>query len=258
MGKVFYKADGHVGTVVVRRPEALNALDAEMIHELSALLDEIAGSEIRCLIVTGDGDKSFVAGADVTEMAELNPEGAAELCRNGNAVMLALETLPMPVIAAVNGFALGGGFELALSCDIRLAAANASFALPEVSLGVIPGYGGIQRLARIIGPGAARELVFTGRRIKADEALRLGLVSMVSAAADLRAAAGELAGRIAVNAPLAVRAAKRALNKTLGMSPFDANLGECDEFAACFGTGDQREAMRAFVEKRKPEPFVGA
>ena len=258
MGKVLYEVDGHIGIITIKRLEALNALDADIIGELSGLLDAIAKSEIRCLIVTGHGEKSFVAGADVGEMVELSPAGAARLCQNGNAVMFKLETMPVPVIAAVNGFALGGGFELALSCDIRLASENASFAFPEVSLGIIPGYGGIQRIARTIGLGAARELVFTARRIKADEALRLGLVDMVCSHSDLRAAAWELAERITANAPLAVRAAKRVLNKTIGMSLFDADLAECADFASCFGTKDQKEAMRAFVEKRKPAPFSGA
>jgi enoyl-CoA hydratase len=258
MGKVLYEVDGHIGMITIKRPEALNALDADIIGELSVLLDVIAKSEIRCLIVTGHGEKSFVAGADVGSMADFDVAQAERLCRDGNAVMFKMETLPMPVIAAVNGFALGGGLELALSCDIRLAAENASFALPEVSLGIIPGYGGIQRIARTIGLGAARELIFTARRIKADEALRLCLIDMVCSNADLRAAAWKLAERIAANAPLAVRAAKRVLNKTIGMSPFDADLAECADFASCFGTKDQKEAMRAFVEKRKPAPFSGA
>lgn len=257
MSKVLYETDGRVGTITINRPEALNALDAEVIGGLSELLDAIAASDVRCVVITGSGEKSFVAGADVASMAELDYDGAVRLCRDGSAALRTIETLPMPVIAAVNGFALGGGLELALACDIRIAAEHASFALPETSLGVTPGYGGIQRLGRVVGPGMARELVYTARRIKADEALAIGLVNSVHAGAELPAAARSLAERIAANAPLAVRAAKRIFDKTTGMTSAESVLAECDDFAACFGTRDQREAMRAFVEKRKPEPFVG-
>lgn len=257
MGSIFYEEKNAIGFLTIDRPKALNAMDLAVVAELGEAAARIAACSARCLVITGAGDRAFVAGADVAEMAAMSPEEGARLCESGNAVMRAIETLPMPTIAAVNGFALGGGFELALACDIRIASENAVFALPEVTLGIIPGYGGMQRLARTIGIGQARELVFTGGRVKAAEALALGLVNSVHTAGDLMAAATALAVNMAANAPLAVRAAKQVLNNSLGSSLAEAYLSERELFSRCFGTRDQREAMAAFVEKRKPAPFVG-
>lgn len=258
MSTLLYEEKDSVGLLTVNRPVVLNALSHQVIKDLYEALSCIEKSDVRCLILTGAGEKSFVAGADVAEMAELDAAGGAALCVNGNAVMHKLETLPMPVIAAVNGFALGGGLELALSCDIRLASENASFALPEVSLGIIPGYGGLQRLARLIGPGMANELAFSSRRIKADEALSIGLVNAVYSQSELKNEACSLAAKIAAGAPLAVRAAKRVLNLSIGLPLTGSHLIECNDFAMCFATRDQKIAMSAFVNKVKPGPFIGA
>lgn len=257
MSLVLFEKKDNVGILTVNRPEALNALNAEVVKQLQATLAEVAVSGVRCLIVTGAGEKSFVAGADISEMAAMSPQEARQLCVEGNKVMEAMEQLPMPTIAAVNGFALGGGCELALSCDIRIASEKASFSLPETSLGILPGYGGLQRLARLINPAKAKELAFTTRRIKADEALAIGLVNAVAPPEGLMDAAMEMAGQIAANAPIGVAGAKKVINESFGMTLAEATRLEADAFSACFGTDDQREAMQAFVEKRKPAPFTG-
>jgi len=255
---LLYEVNDGVGILTINRPQALNALNSDVVRELTAQLDEIAGSDIRCLILTGAGEKSFVAGADIAEMKDCNAAAAEAFSIEGNAVMEKLENLPMPVIAAVNGFALGGGCELALSCDIRLAADNAVFALPEVGLGILPGYGGVQRLARVIGIAKAKEMAFTTNRVKAPEALALGLVNAVVPAAELMEAAGQMAAKIASNAPVGVRAAKKVANDSVGLTLDKATRLECALFGECFNTQDQKEAMTAFVEKRKPAPFTGS
>lgn len=252
-----YERNGEIGTLTVNRPKALNALSSEVIAELDSVLTEIGQTDVRCLIVTGAGEKAFVAGADIAEMMNLDSKEALEFSNAGNAVMEKLESLPMPTIAAIGGFALGGGCELALACDIRIAADKTVFAFPETSLGILPGYGGIQRLARIIGASKAKELVFTCDRVSAEAALALGLVNAVVSPEDLMDAAVKMAGRISGNAPLAVRAAKRVANLSAGLILKDFARLESKEFAACFGTNDQRQAMGAFVEKRKPESFSG-
>jgi len=257
MEHVLYERQGDIGILTVNRPKALNALNSEVVSELTSALDEIAASDIRCLIVTGAGEKAFVAGADIAEMQNLTPEEAAKFSAEGNAVMEKLEQQPMPTIAVVNGYALGGGCELALSCDIRIGADNAVFALPEVSLGILPGYGGVQRLARTVGMAKAKELAFTTNRVDAAEALRLGLLNTVVSSEELMEAALKMAGKIARNAPVGVRGAKRVANESVGMTLADATRLEVNAFADCFKTADMREAMSAFVEKRKPEPFQG-
>lgn len=258
MEYLVYDRQGLVGILTISRLQALNALNSRMIAELGAFLASDSLSGVRCLVITGAGEKAFVAGADIAEMWDFTPSRAATFCDAGNAVMEKLENLSMPTIAAVNGYALGGGCELALACDLRLASRKALFALPEVSLGIMPGYGGMQRLARLIGPGRAKEMIYTGERVDAERALALGLVNAVVEPEELWAATMRLAEKIADNAPLAVRGAKRVINASLGKEAAEAYRLERDAFGNCFGTQDQREAMGAFVEKRKPAPFVGA
>jgi len=252
---VTFQSENQIGLLTINRPEALNALNSQVISELSELMTEIAAADIRCLIITGTGEKAFVAGADIGEMKELSADGAAAFSKAGNAVMDQVEALPMPVIAAVNGYALGGGCELALACDIRIASANAVFALPEVSLGIMPGYGGVQRLNRMVGLAKAKELAFTTNRIKAEEAKVLGLVNHVVRQADLMDTCIKMAGKIAENAPFAVRAVKQVANASAGVN--DTHGLEIQVFADCFDTEDQYNAMTAFIEKRKPEAFTG-
>jgi enoyl-CoA hydratase len=257
MQYLLYEEIGCAALLTINRPDALNALNGAVLSELIAKLDEISASNIRCLIVTGAGEKSFVAGADIDEMKDLNPKQAEQFSIEGNAVMEKIENLPMPVIAAVNGFALGGGFELALACDIRLASETAVFAMPEVGLGILPGYGGVQRLTRAVGLAKAKELVFTANRVKAPEALSLGFVSAIYPAGELLAAAKQMAERIAANAPLGVRAAKKVANDSIGLTMDKASHLESRLFGECFATDDQKQAMAAFLEKKKPEPFTG-
>lgn len=257
MEYILYETREQIGLLTVNRPKALNALNSVVLSELSELLDEIAKSNIRCLIVTGAGEKAFVAGADIAEMKDLDSTGAKGFSIAGNAVMNKLEQLPMPTIAAVNGYALGGGCELALACDIRIASEQAVFSLPEVSLGVLPGYGGIQRLIRILGLPKAKELVFTCDRLGATDAQSLGLVNKVAPKEELLESAFLMARKIAGNAPFAVREAKRVSNCSIGLNLDEAYNLEADAFAACFEIEDQKLAMNAFLEKRKCEPFTG-
>ena len=250
-------ADG-VATITINRPRAFNALDTAHLQELLGAVRELsADPEVRCIILTGAGDRAFAAGADIKEMLGKGPEEMRAFSRLGNQVAAALEGATPPVIAAVNGYAFGGGCELAIACDIRLASENAQLGQQEVKLGVPPGWGGSQRLPRLIGPGLAAEMIFTGRRVKAPEARRIGLVNAVYPPAELMTEATKLAAQIAANSPRAVAAAKRAMALSLRgdhAAGFDA---EIDAFAGSFGTADQEEGMRAFVEKRPPE-FTGA
>jgi len=257
MDNLLYEVKGFVGILTIDRPEALNALNRNMIAGLSALLDEIAVSEIRCLILTGAGGKSFVAGADIGEMADLNPEQAEKFSIEGNMLMEKLENLPIPVIAAVNGYALGGGSELALACDIRLASENAVFSLPEAGLGIPPGFGGVQRLARVAGIAKAKELALTTNRVKAVEALSIGLVNAVCPPEGLMDEAMRMAEKIASNAPFAVKAIKQIANESVGVPLVKASRTEARLFGDCFATGDQKQAMKAFLDKKKPEAFTG-
>ena len=246
------RADG-VATLTLNRPEALNAFNTEQLRLLEQMLTEVAADPaIRAVVLTGAGERAFAAGADIREMAALSPEGGLAFGRLGHAVTRAVEALPQPVVAAVNGFALGGGCELAIACDIRIASENAVFAQPEVSLGIPPGWGGSQRLPRLVGPGMAAEMILTGRRVAAAEALRIGLVNRVVPLPDLMPAAAELAAAIAANGPVAVRAAKRLTALAFDGDPVVGLETECAVFGSVFGTPEQREGMGAFVEKRKP------
>ena len=254
MGFVKYEQDGFVGVITINRPEALNALNTEVIQDLDAVLDSIDLGTTRVLVVTGAGEKSFVAGADIAAMSTMTVQEAREFSKAGNDVFRKLETLPIPSIAAVNGFALGGGNELAMSCDIRYCSENAIFGQPEVGLGITPG-GGTQRLARLIGTGKAKEMVYAAVNIKADEAYRIGLVNGVCAKEELIPTVMKLAKKIASNAPIAVRNSKESLTDGY-LSDLDHAISiEEKYFSECFETEDQKEGMKAFLEKRKVDGF---
>jgi enoyl-CoA hydratase len=240
-------------TVTVNRPKVLNALDGTTLSELTdAFLALERRGDIRCVVLTGAGDKAFVAGADIAAMAELPPAEARAFAERGHRLMTMMEAAPFPIVAAVNGFALGGGLELALACDFAVASSTAKLGLPEVGLGVIPGFGGLQRLARRVGIGRARELAFTGNVIGAAEALRIGLVNAVAEPDALAGAVRTIADKIAGRAPLAVAAAKRALREGPDLSLGEALALETQLWGDLFATADQREGMRAFLEKRPP------
>jgi enoyl-CoA hydratase len=242
-----------VSILTIDRQDKLNALSAEvMVQLLDAVAVVRSRRGVRCLIVTGAGDKAFVAGADISAMRDMRLEQARAFARAGHMALDALEALPVPVIAAVNGFALGGGCELALACDFIYASEKAKFGQPEVKLGVIPGFGGTQRLLRRVGSARAKELIFTGATLSAEQALAMGLVNRVLPHAELMRAVRETAQAIAAAGPLAIAEAKRVLRDGEGRFLRDANLLEIDGFSGCFETEDQKEGMTAFLEKRTP------
>ena len=244
-----------VRTITVNRPEKLNALNSEVLSQLDGAV-AAAGVDprVRCVIVTGAGEKAFIAGADIAELATLTPLEGREHARRGQAVIDRIEKLPVPAIAAINGFAYGGGLELAMACTLRVAAENAKMGLPETSLGIIPGYGGTQRLARHVGRARAYELVLTAEKgLTAAEAHRLGLVNQVVPAGQAHAAATALAKRIAANGPAAVRYAMEAIRIGLDMTLADGQVFEATLFGLCAATEDMREGMTAFLEKRPPK-----
>jgi enoyl-CoA hydratase len=247
--------DGAVATLFIDRPKALNALNSKTLQEMEAALGSI-GTDVRVLIVTGGGEKAFVAGADIAEMAALAEPQAQEFGALGHRVMAKLEALPIPVIAAVNGFALGGGCELALACDFIYASDKAQLGLPEVGLGVIPGFGGTQRLTRAVGRARAKELIFTGGRIDAAKAKELGLVLEVFPAAELLQRCRDVAAKMLKNGPLAIAKAKRVIEAGADQDLRAANEMERKAFGELFGSEDQREGMKAFLEKR-PAAFTG-
>ncbi len=242
---------GAIAVVTMNRPEALNAFNGEQLRLLAETFDEIGNDgSLRCVVLTGAGERAFAAGADIKEMKDFDGVTGLAFGRAGHRATRSVEELPQPVIAAVNGFALGGGCELALASDIRLASENAVFAQPEVTLGIPPGWGGSQRLPRLVGPGLASELIFTGRRVKAEEALRIGLVNAVYPLDQLMGEAIKLAESIAANSPLAVRAAKQLIRLAFNGQTIDGLDTEARAFSEAFTTGDQKEGMTAFVEKR--------
>ena len=253
---VLYEQNGAVGTITISREKALNALNSTVLKELDATLDAVNLDEVRCLILTGAGEKSFVAGADIGEMSTLTKAQGEAFGKIGNDVFRKLEIFPIPVIAAINGFALSGGCEIAMSCDIRICSDNALFGQPEVGLGITPGFGGTQRLARIVGVGKAKEMIYGARNIKADEAYRIGLVNSVYTIEELMPAAQKLAAGIAKNAPIAVRNCKKAINEGLQVDMDQAIVIEEKLFGDCFESYDQTEGMTAFLEKRKVEAFL--
>lgn len=239
--------------LVIERPKALNALNSAVLHELDDVLAGLERREdLRALLITGAGDKAFVAGADIAEMRDKTPEQARRFASEALGVLKRLERLPVPVVALVNGFCLGGGCELVLACDWAVASDNAVFGQPEVLLGVIPGFGGTQRLPRRVGPAMALDLITTGRKIDAREALRIGLVNRVMPQAELDAYAEELAKQLAGNGPQAVRSAKQAVHDGMDQDLDTALALETGLFALGFAGDEQREGMSAFVEKRKP------
>lgn len=244
--------EGAIYTLTINNPESLNALNSKMLEELDKALNYLSiNNDIRVLIITGAG-RSFVAGADISEMRLMNDEEAFEFGRKGSMVFRKIETFPVPVIAAVNGFALGGGCELAMSCDLRVASEKAKFGQPEVTLGITPGFSGCVRLTKITGAGVAKEMIFTGKIIDATEALKIGLVNFVTSPEDLMAEVSKLAVKIASNAPIAVKNAKDAINFAVDNDTQSSSDYENRKFASCFKTDDQREGMGAFLEKRKP------
>lgn len=254
MENLLYEVQGTTGILTVHRPLALNALNRDVLTEMKAFLTgQVYEDEIRALIVTGSGEKAFIAGADIKQMQAMNHMQMMALCDLGQEVSLLLETIDLVTIAAVNGFALGGGFEIALSCDLIYASEKAKVGLPEVSLGLIPGFGGTQRLLRTIGTHRAKELIFTGKMISAREGYEMDLINKVVPAEDLIKECLTVADAMAKNAPIAVTQAKRAINIGAGLSIVDGLEIEKQACVAAFATADRYEGMTAFLEKRKPE-----
>ena len=271
MDYILYEQNGNVATITINREKALNALNSQVLDELNATLDAVDLATVRCLVITGAGAKSFVAGADIGEMSSLTKAEGEAFGKKGNDVFRKIETFPIPVIAAVNGFALGGGCEISMSCDIRICSDNAVFGQPEVGLGITPGFGGTQRLARLVGAGMAKQRIYTARNIKAADAYRIGLVNEVysaevdadgnvvkSAQEVMLAAAQKMAATIAKNAPIAVRNCKKAINDGLDADMDQAVVIEEKLFGDCFETEDQKYGMAFFLDKNKEkvkEPF---
>ena len=253
----FLKIERQDGITVMKisAPKSLNALNSTILKEIDSFVSGLDNST-RVLIITGDGEKSFVAGADISEMAHLNEPQGFEFGRLGAQVFRKIETLPIPVIAAVNGFALGGGCELAMACDIRIASVKAKFGQPEVGLGIIPGFSGTHRLPKLIGQGYAKEMIYTGKVIRADEALRIGLVNAIYEPEELMPKALEMATMMLKNAPVAIRLAKQSINEGYDLDADGAIALENKLFGQCFATKDQKEGMDAFLNKRKAD-FIG-
>ena len=248
---IFEEADG-LATIAFNRPKAMNALSEELLTEFSQALAAIAEDEdIRVLILTGAGEKAFVAGADITELATLNPLQGRKFSRQGHRVIGMLQKLPIPVMAAVNGYALGGGCEIALACDFIYAAETAIFGLPEITLGLIPGFGGTQRLPRAVGVNMAKELIFTGKMVPAAEAVTIGLVNRVFPADTLMAETLKTAGVMAARGKVSLRAAKQAVNSGMNADLATGCALEIDAFSLCLASEDAREGTTAFLEKRK-------
>lgn len=254
MNTIIIEKENQIATVTINRPESLNALNKETLEELLVCFTELSlDDNTKVIILTGSGEKAFVAGADISFMQNLTAHESRKFGKLGHLVMHTIENAPQPVIAAINGFALGGGCELALACDMRFASDNAKFGQPEVNLGVIPGFGGTQRLPRLIGKGFANELLLTGNIIDSTEAVRIGLVNRIYGQNELLAACGAIAKTIALKGSVAVRLCKEAVNHGVEM---DLNRGcayEADLFALCFASDEQTEGMTAFLEKRAPK-----
>ena len=243
-----------IATITFNRPKALNALNRALLDEFASALDRVEdNADVRVLLLTGSGDKAFVAGADITEINQLGPLGAKHFARRGLEAINRLPKLAIPVIAAVNGYALGGGTEVALACDFIYATETAQFGLPEINLGIIPGFGGTQRLARLIGPNMAREMIYTGKMIDAVQALQLGIVNRICAPDQLMTDVMKTAATIASKGKVALRAAKQSINNGLNVDLASGLTMENDAFALCLASEDAREGTSAFLEKRKPE-----
>lgn len=248
-----YTVENGVATIAINRPKALNALNLATLTELKDVVEKIAVDKaVQVVIITGAGEKSFVAGADIVEMSTKNAVEGRVWGQVGQNIFTEIENLPQPVIAAVNGFALGGGCELACACDIRYASENAKFGQPEVGLGITPGFGGTQRLTRVVGRGHAKELIYTANIIDAQEALRIGLVNKVVPQAELMDVVMKVAKTITKKAPVAVQLAKAAINRGINCDVVTGISYEAEVFGLCFATADQKEGMKAFIEKRNP------
>lgn len=243
----------NIALITINRPKVLNALNADLLKELEAVMEEVEkDKEVRVVIITGAGDKAFVAGADIAYMSKLNPLEAKSFAQLGQRVFSRVENMSKPIIAAVNGYALGGGNELAMACDIRIASEKAKFGQPEVTLGIIPGFGGTQRLSRIVNPGLAKEIIFTADQYDAEAAQKIGLVNHVVPAEELLNFCRGMARRIAARGPVAVSLSKEAVNQGLEMDLDKAIALEADLFGLVFTTEDRKEGIEAFLEKRKP------
>ncbi len=248
---IILEKEGHLAIVTINRPKALNALNSDTLKDLDVVLEDLEkDSNIYSVILTGSGEKAFVAGADISEMKDLSEEEGKNFGLLGNRVFRRLEKLDKPVIAAISGFALGGGCELAMACDIRIASEKAKFAQPEAGLGITPGFGGTQRLPRLVGEGKAKELIYTCAMVKADEALRIGLVNKVVPLENLMEEARNMANAIMANAPIAVKLCKDAINRGMQVDIDKAIEVEAGDFGKCFATEDQKEGMEAFIGKR--------
>lgn len=254
MSNVLCKIEGGLAEVTINRPQALNALNSETLQELGKIIEDLAGKkEIGAVIITGAGEKSFVAGADITQMKDMSALEARTFGKLGQKIFSAIETMPQVVIAVVNGFALGGGCELAMACDIRLASKKAKFGQPEVTLGITPGFAGTQRLPRLVGRAIAKELIYTGDTIDAEEAYRIGLVNKIYEPEQLMDKAREFVNKILSRGIWAVKLSKSAINNGMNMDTESAYNYEAEIFGLCFATDDQKEGMTAFVEKRKAD-----
>ncbi|MQL53999.1 crotonase, partial [Desulfofundulus thermobenzoicus] len=250
---ILVEKDGFVAVLTINRPKVLNALNRETLQEIGAAVDQLAADDgVRVIIITGAGEKAFVAGADIAFMSKLTPMEARDFARLGQGVLSRIENLPKPVIAAVNGYALGGGCELAMACDIRIASEKAKFGQPEVNLGLIAGFGGTQRLTRLVNPGLAKEILFTADMYDAEAARHMGLVNHVVPADDLLPFCKDMARRIAARGPVAVRLTKQAVNEGLEMDLEKALAHEADLFGLVFTSDDRKEGIDAFLNKRKP------
>ena len=251
---IIFEVDKGLATITFNRPQAMNALNSDLLDEFENALHSIADDEaVRLLILTGAGEKAFVAGADITELATYSSLQAKRFAYHGQQILGQLQHLPIPVIAAVNGFALGGGSEMALACDFIYASENAMFGLPEITLGLIPGFGGTQRLSRLIGLNRAKEMIFSGKMISAADAFALGLVNKVCAASELLDEVRQTAKSIASKGRVSLRAAKQAINRGINADLATGCHIELDAFALCFASPDAAEGTKAFLEKRKPE-----
>jgi enoyl-CoA hydratase len=250
---VLLEKKGHIGVITINRPQVLNALNVDTVLELEcAVTKQDEDPDVRVIVITGAGDKAFVSGADIAAMREMNGPDAGKFAEMGHRSLSRIALSSKPVIAAVNGYALGGGTELALACDIVLASENAKFGLPEVKLGLYPGFGGTQRLTKTVGPMRSRELIFTGKIIDAKMAYEIGIANHVYPASTLLDEAMKLAGAIADNGPVAVREAKRLINEGMNVGLADALMNERNNFSNLFKTEDRIEGLTAFLEKRKP------
>ncbi len=258
MENVLFEKKGNIAIVTINRPKALNALNSAVLKDLAEAFTMVEEDEsIHVAILTGAGDKSFVAGADIGEMLQFSAIEGKRFGDLGNKVFLMIENCTKPFIAAINGFALGGGCEISMACDIRIASENAMFGQPEVGLGITPGFGGTQRMPRIVGYGKAMELILTAKTIKAAEAERIGLVNKVVPAAELMAEAEKMANAIIKNAPIAVYQSKRCIRRGMQCDIQTGLAYEAEAFGLCCSTADKKEGMGAFVEKRKEKTFIG-